>query len=286
MFLSGRTPCRLSASRAASFVASIAILTVLFAGPAAAQSTSPAPAAPAAGQSEQEAQVPGLGRIFRAMPLDVWHFPSIETAQELGTGAALAFAAHSWDQAIADEVAESPEFEQALQSLNTYGNTYGGFVTQLGVGFAFYGIGRASDHPRLALTGSDILRSQVVAQVWTQALKYTVRRERPDGSGHVSFPSGHSASAFATAFVLNNHYGWKAGLPAYVAAGIVATSRIRSNKHYLSDVVFGAAMGIASARTVTIPAGRRRVAVAPSMVPGGAAVMFEWLPASRQPPRR
>ena len=55
-----------------------------------------------------------------------------------------------------------------------------------------------------------------------QALKYTVRRERPDGSNNKSFPSGHAASAFATATVLQRHYGWKVGAPAYALGSYVA----------------------------------------------------------------
>ena len=65
------------------------------------------------------------------------------------------------------------------------------------------------------------MRAQVLSQTLVQALKYTVRRERPDGSNNKSFPSGHSASAFATATVLHRHYGWKIGVPAYALGGYV-----------------------------------------------------------------
>jgi len=56
--------------------------------------------------------------------------------------------------------------------------------------------------------------------------------------------------------VLQRHYGWKVGIPATVVAGYVATARVHDNRHYLSDVIFGAAMGIAAERTVTLHAGR------------------------------
>jgi len=52
-----------------------------------------------------------------------------------------------------------------------------------------------------------------------QALTFTVQRTRPDGSDNSSFPSGHSASAFATTGVLQHHYGWKVGVPATLVAG-------------------------------------------------------------------
>ena len=73
----------------------------------------------------------------------------------------------------------------------------------------------------------------------------------------------HSASAFATATVLQRHYGWKVGVPAAVLAAYVATARVHDNKHYLSDVVFGAAMGIAAQRTVTLHSRRYDMAMDP-----------------------
>jgi hypothetical protein len=95
------------------------------------------------------------------------------------------------------------------------------------------------------------------------------RRAGTVGSNNLSFPSGHSASAFATAGVLQRHYGWKVGVPATVVAAYVATARVHDNKHYLSDVIFGGAMGIAAERTVTLNSGRYGLVVSPSATPGG-----------------
>ena len=100
-----------------------------------------------------------------------------------------------------------------------------------------------------------------------------MQRERPDGSNTQSFPSGHSASAFATAGVLQRHYGWKVGVPAAVVAAYVATARVHDNKHYLSDVIFGAALGIAGERTVTLHAGRYGMALAPIAGGGRTGVL-------------
>ena len=61
---------------------------------------------------------------------------------------------------------------------------------------------------------------------WFRSCAALLQRERPDQSNHQSFPSGHSVSAFATAGVLQRHYGWKAGIPATV---IAATARPREN---------------------------------------------------------
>ena len=64
--------------------------------------------------------------------------------------------------------------------------------------------------------------------------------------------------------MLQRHYGWKVGVPATVAAAYVATSRVHDNRHYLSDVIFGAAMGIAAQRTVTLHAGRYGASLIPT----------------------
>jgi len=122
------------------------------------------------------------------------------------------------------------------------------------------------------------MRSQLLSQLYVQVLKVSVQRERPDESDHFSFPSGHSASAFATAGVLQHHYGWKVGVPATVVAAYVATARVHDNRHYLSDVIFGGAMGIAGERTVTLHSGRYNVALAPTAGPASAGFTVTVLP--------
>jgi membrane-associated phospholipid phosphatase len=120
------------------------------------------------------------------------------------------------------------------------------------------------------------LRAQFVTQALTAAVKMSARRQRPDGTMY-SFPSGHSSVSFATATVLHRHFGWKVGAPAYAFATYVAASRVQDRRHFLSDVAFGAALGIAVGRTVTIGRGDAQFAVSPMAVPGGGAVSFNWI---------
>ena len=63
------------------------------------------------------------------------------------------------------------------------------------------------------------------------------------GHDGYAFPSGHASTTFASASVLEAHFGWKFGVPAYAFATYVAASRLHENRHYLSDVVFGGAIG-------------------------------------------
>jgi len=77
-------------------------------------------------------------------------------------------------------------------------------------------------------------------------LKRAFPERRPDGSDRRSFPSGHSAEAFAAAATLENRYGWKAGLPAFAAAAFVAAARVEARKHHWYDCLAGAAIGTGS----------------------------------------
>ena len=79
--------------------------------------------------------------------------------------------------------------------------------------------------------------------VLTLGLKYGVNRERPDGDSY-SFPSGHTAFSFAGATFLQMRYGSTWGIPALIGASFVGYSRIASQRHYTSDVLAGALIGI------------------------------------------
>ncbi len=87
----------------------------------------------------------------------------------------------------------------------------------------------------------------------THALKYLVDKERPDGSGNNSFPSGHTSAAFQGATFIHLRYGWKWSIPAYAGAAFVGYSRVDSDNHYVEDVVAGAALGILSGYLFVTP---------------------------------
>jgi membrane-associated phospholipid phosphatase len=110
--------------------------------------------------------------------------------------------------------------------------------------------GRLSHGTRFRPMTYDMLDAAVVNFAYTEVLKVAVGRERPNGQDNQSFPSGHTSNAFALAAVAQGHYGWKVGAPAYLLAGLMGVSRIHQDKHWLSDVVAGAALGAIVGRTV------------------------------------
>mgnify|MGYP003312248757 CR=1 FL=1 len=93
---------------------------------------------------------------------------------------------------------------------------------------------------------SDAFSAAIMAGA-VNGIKYSVGRLRPDGSRHNSFPSGHTATAFMTATMLHQEYGWRNpwfSIGGYTAAAITGVSRICNNRHWLSDVIAGAGIGI------------------------------------------
>jgi membrane-associated phospholipid phosphatase len=205
---------------------------------------------------------------FKLVAGDFKNFFSGDTARTLAYTSIVAIASAPWDREGVNNGFNIPT--TVFQS----GNVIGQFAFQVGAGFATYGIGRATNHQKAAMVGRDIVRAQVLSQAMVQTLKYTVRRDRPDGSNDKSFPSGHSASMFATATVLNRHYGWKVGVPAYALGSYVALARMAWNRHHATDVVMGAGFGIASARTVTMSLAKTKFSVGVQPQVGGASVNF------------
>lgn len=98
----------------------------------------------------------------------------------------------------------------------------------------------------------------------TYALKYLVKKQRPDHSDTHSFPSMHSSVSFAAASFIQKRYGWKWGIPAYTLSTYIAWSRVYAKKHDGWDVLAGAAIGIGSSYLFTRPYARKhQIAISP-----------------------
>ena len=131
---------------------------------------------------------------------------------------------------------------------------------------------------RTAVTrvGAELLRAQGLANLMVHGLKPLVGRTRPDASNDNSFPSGHAAGAFAAAVVLQHSLPRKWAPLTYGVAGYIGMSRMHENRHYLSDVIFGSAIGLVSGWTVTRET-PRRLAVTPIVTPSITGVQFTYL---------
>ena len=87
----------------------------------------------------------------------------------------------------------------------------------------------------------------------TYALKYIVKKERPDHSDNHSFPSMHTSTSFAAAAFIQRRYGWQWGLPSYILSTYVGWTRVYGKKHDWWDVAAGAAIGAGSSYIFTRP---------------------------------
>ncbi len=115
------------------------------------------------------------------------------------------------------------------------------------VGLKLGGYEGRSDWPRLAVSAG---LSYGIMALFVNGIKYTAKEMRPDGSTANSWPSGHTATAFVGASLLHKEYGltrspwWSvAGYGVATATGVM---RVLNNRHWISDVMSGAGIGILS----------------------------------------
>lgn len=192
-------------------------------------------------ESTQEEGFPRY--IFRELPRNLLQ-DSKEILQPLNL-AILGFAIQT--TVVLDQSGADHEIQKEVKnSLKGYGKigTYGGvWYTIAGITLSTYIVGRLRDDEKMIDAGKALIESQIITQIATSALKFAVRRRRPDGSERTSFPSGHASASFALASTIDSLYGHKIGIPLHAFAGFVGFTRLSENKHFASDVLFGAALG-------------------------------------------
>ena len=188
--------------------------------------------------------------LLRCIPHDLSGLAHTDAMLSLGVGGALAGGSHAFDAEVARKFADQQE-----DTPIAVGRIIGEAGVQFGVPAAAYFITRAMGSAGGQELSIMLVRTQMVNAVLTRGLKL-IPRARPYQQtatpGQGSFPSGHTSAAFATATVVQRKWGWKAGVPAYLVATFIGVTRLE-NVHYLSDVTFGAAVGVASGLAIKLP---------------------------------
>lgn len=246
-----------------------------------AQQTPPKPEQPPAAVGEAgkkpvrnfpSALVHNLGDDFK-------HMPRKNSLYWLAGGTAVALAVHPADDSINAHLSTSSSANVLFKPGSVIGEGY--FVIPAAA--ATYIFGRVEDEPRVTHLGMDEIEGALIGEGMVEGIKYVVQRPRPQpnkgqpviASGY-SFPSGHATLTFEAATILQQHLGYKAGIPTYLIATYVAMSRLHDNVHFASDVAFGAGLGILIGRSVTWH-GRNfwgyNMSVMPTLLPGGGGVM-------------
>ena len=267
-------------SRFCTTLLSLVVMTALSASTAAAQTFDFGAPIPSAADSRFSEPAPSLQPLsstptfkaktpnfFKQTLLDFRNLSTTNPLTWLAIGTVASAATHPMDVTVTHEMSSVP----ALERLEA-GNIIGGKEFQFGASVAALAIGKISGNSRVSDVSGKVLRAQIVAMTVTGVIKQTAQRNRPDSSDMRSFPSGHTSVSFASATVLQRELGWKVGIPAYAVASYVGMARIEKQKHFLSDVAFGAAVGILAGRTVTVGSGDKRFALTPIAAPGGGGV--------------
>jgi membrane-associated phospholipid phosphatase len=268
------------AHRTTSRVLTLTLVCSLLMAPAAAAQETAKPAPPPPGSGEQVAAAEDQTKPTRAffpallhnLGDDLKKIPRKNSVYWLAAGSALALAVHPEDDTLNRRLRGSAGAETFFKA----GKYVGSFPVLLGAAAGTYLVGRGNGSDRARHLGMDLIEATLLSEGITQAIKYSVRRERPvreDGtrSSGYAFPSGHAAATFAAATVLQQHLGWKAAVPTYAVASYVAISRLHDERHFASDVAFGAAEGIIVGRSVTWHG--RNFYASPMLLPKGAGVM-------------
>lgn len=252
--------------------------------PPPTQQPAPPPAPPeATGQKVAAAEEPAkptrsfFPALLHNLGDDVKHIPRRNTLYWLAAGAGLALAVHPEDNKLNRRLRGSDFADNVFVP----GKYIGAMPFLLGTSATTYLVGKGKHSQRVQHLGMDLIEATLLSEGLTQAIKVSVRRQRPlheDGSRSkgFAFPSGHAAGTFAAATVLQQHLGWRWAVPTYSIASYVAISRLHDERHFASDVAFGAAEGIIIGRSVTWHG--RNYYASPMLLPKGGGVIISVIP--------
>jgi membrane-associated phospholipid phosphatase len=159
-----------------------------------------------------------------------------------------------WAVARGVQEARRPALEATMHAASSWGRpvtVVTGLLVVLAVDLASGGGWSTVRLAVVSLAGTNLV---------VESLKRAVGRTRPDGErkrSNASFPSSHAANAFALAWVLSAR--WRRGAALFFGlALLVAFSRMYLNRHFLSDAVVGASIGMAmswaASRWLPLPA--------------------------------
>ena len=260
----------------------MAAMVLSLAVPGVARAQTPPPTPPGQGQKTaqgEEAAKPTqrfFPALFHNLGEDLRHIPRRNSIYWLAAGSALALAVHPSDNQINRRLRGSGLAETMFKP----GKYVGSLPVLLGTGVTTWAIGRHRHQTRTPHLGMDLIESSLLSEGIVEAIKFSVRRDRPlrtDGtraSGY-SFPSGHATMTFAAAGAAAAP-GMAVGGPDVHDRVDVAISRLHDERHFASDVAFGAGVGIIIGRSVTWHG--RNFYASPMLLPRGAGIMVNLKP--------
>ena len=189
----------------------------------------------------------GVKALFKQLVVDFKSLPAKENIYWAAAGGALAASLHPVDDNV------NQAFLDASSGVKNFFKP-GAVLGQLpGVAATtIYVVGRANDKPHVSHVGMDLIRAVIVSQAMVQTIKCT----QLDASGRTAAPGTPFPPATRQT---RSHLPRRSSAtctgstacPGTVFSSYVAMSRLPANRHWLSDVAFGSAVGIIAGRTVT-----------------------------------
>ena len=187
----------------------------------------------------------------KSLPLKTQIAPSqdrLHLLPILAIGGVLTAVAWPNDRSVQKEAHDSPLLDIGGSDV---GDIYGSGYSLLALSAGTWGIGQITGDAYTRQTARLMFEGLAIDGALVFGAKHLAGRTRPDGSDRLSFPSGHTSGAFTFATILSRRYGWRLGAVGYTLATMTAGARLEDNRHYLSDVIAGATIGIVVGRWVT-----------------------------------
>jgi len=227
------------------------------------------------------------GKNFATSPFEVSNGHLLVTLSVIGA-TALTFA-YDEDIQLKLQSSDNPSIKRATNAGAIIGDPF----LHLGFAALTYGTAVISDSYRWRETSEMMGEALILADASTFLIKQIVGRGRPSitssnnefrplmfSKDYDSFPSMHTASSFALASVLaSTSESLSAKILYYASATFVGFSRMYQNKHWASDIIFGAAIGELSGQIVTrYHASKNYTSLVPQAYPSGAglALVGKW----------
>jgi membrane-associated phospholipid phosphatase len=173
----------------------------------------------------------------------------------IATGAGIAMHESDADRNIYENMQRHRGFNHFADETFDYAGSPGTHFAATGLWYLFSIADKDELNTQRAWT---MLSALSISGSVTLGLKAIVHNDAPNGTDW-AWPSGHTASSFTVASVLDEFYGPKVGIPAYVLASVVAWRMMDSGDHWASDVVFGGTLGWVVGHTV---AGKHKLEIA------------------------
>ncbi len=168
------------------------------------------------------------------------------TALLMAGGASIAMHNTRADRSIQDDVDHHPQFRGFTDEALNWVGSPGAHFPIAGLWYVLAADSGDDLNRERALT---MLTALSINGAMTLGLKAIRDNDTPNGKTW-AWPSGHTSSSFCFAAVLDEFYGPKIGIPAYLLAGTVAYRMVDTGDHWTSDVIFGATLGWIVGHTV------------------------------------